>query len=283
MSAGLIPVFRKNGEPKFLALRIYDYWDFPKGIVEPGESQLESAKRELLEETGIREIQFTWGEDYLETEMYAKQKIARYYLAEVFNDAVKISHEHHEYRWFTAEELEPLLVDRLKKVLHWGAARSTLGPAFLVDENVSGLAKWLRLVGWDTVTLAFGSRDDEVVMKAFDEGRVILTNDRILSTKLDRELCFFLPQESLFQQFIRVVNKFSLPQKQCWFSRCTICNSFIKPFEKKDFKELRPPEKIEQKYKSGELRLWSCPQCDRFYWKGSHLERIERTLSSLNP
>ena len=51
----------------FLMLRAYRNWDFPKGMVEPGEEPLVAARREVREETLIEDLQFNWGEIYRET------------------------------------------------------------------------------------------------------------------------------------------------------------------------------------------------------------------------
>ena len=66
---------------RFLLLRAYRYWDFPKGAVEQQETPLAAAIREVCEETGLTGLEFAWGEDYLETEPYNRGKVARYYLA----------------------------------------------------------------------------------------------------------------------------------------------------------------------------------------------------------
>lgn len=281
ISAGVIPVFRSGTESKYLALRVYNYWDFPKGLIEKDESSIESALRELKEETGLSHAEFSWGEDYIETEPYAQRKIARYFLTEVFDTHVKISPEHHEFGWFSYNDLNHLFGERLQKILDWGVARSTLAPSFLVDENVSGLAKWLRLVGWYAL-VTLGKNDDEILAKAFEDGRIILTSDRHLSTRVASGYCMYLPQESIFQQFLRIAEKFSLPAKQCWFSRCTICNFYIRPYEVIDFNFEKVPQEIQKKYLNGNFRLWTCPHCGRFYWKGSHLERIAKRLEQLS-
>ena len=53
-SAGVVVVRRFDGAPRCLLLRCYGYWDFPKGEVEPGEEPLQTARREVTEETGLR-------------------------------------------------------------------------------------------------------------------------------------------------------------------------------------------------------------------------------------
>jgi 8-oxo-dGTP pyrophosphatase MutT (NUDIX family) len=127
ISAGVIVVRRESSGWKFLVLRAYRNWDFPKGEVEAGESPLETAVRETREETGITELSFRWGTVYKETKPYKHgTKVARYFLAETAQTAVVFSvnpqiggPEHHEYRWADASELRKLVAPRLVPVVEW--------------------------------------------------------------------------------------------------------------------------------------------------------------------
>ncbi len=127
LSAGIVLVREERGTWKYLFLRAYRNWDFPKGIVEPGENPLEAAKREVKEETGISDLDFRWGPIYRETEPYSGgKKIARYYVAEtragqvVFSVNPQIGRpEHHEYRWLTYPEIRELAPERLKDIIEW--------------------------------------------------------------------------------------------------------------------------------------------------------------------
>jgi 8-oxo-dGTP pyrophosphatase MutT (NUDIX family) len=130
-AAGAVVFRRSERGIRLLLLRAYKNWDFPKGLVEPGEGELEAAKREVREETGLRELDYPFGEEFKETLPYAGNKVARYYLAET--DAEKIGlpvspelgrPEHHEYRWVSFDEAEDLLPPRLAIVLEW--ARKTI-------------------------------------------------------------------------------------------------------------------------------------------------------------
>ena len=132
LSAGVVVARRAEDGWRVLLLRVYNYWDCPKGVVEPGEEPLTTARREVLEETGIEDLEFLWGEEFVETPPYSKNKVARYYLAATNSDAIKLSvspelgaPEHHEFRWVTFDEAEDLLPPRLAIVLEW--ARETLG------------------------------------------------------------------------------------------------------------------------------------------------------------
>jgi len=130
-AAGAVVFRRTERGIRILVLRAYKNWDFPKGMVDPGEDQLHAAKREVAEETGLAELDYPFGDEYRETLPYSGNKIARYYLAETGEHEIELPvspelgrPEHHEYRWVTFDEAEELLPPRLAIVLDW--ARKTL-------------------------------------------------------------------------------------------------------------------------------------------------------------
>lgn len=121
---------RLEGAHRCLLLRCFGYWDFPKGEIEPGEDPLQAARREVTEETGLTDLDFRWGEDFVETPPYSRGKVARYYLAQSRAGEVilpvnpELGHpEHHEYRWVELERAPALLGPRLQKVLAWARER----------------------------------------------------------------------------------------------------------------------------------------------------------------
>lgn len=126
LSAGIIPIRAKAENFEFLLLRCFKYWDFPKGEIDQGEAPLQSALRELQEETTIENVALTWGESFYETEVYSKGKTARYYLAQVLGnpEVVLLPNsegivEHHEYRWVNYEQGIELTNPRIQKVFEW--------------------------------------------------------------------------------------------------------------------------------------------------------------------
>ena len=111
-------------------MRVYNYWDFPKGVVEQGENPLAAAQREFFEETALTDVEFPWGHSYIETPPYSYGKIARYYIGQVRSLNVLLQPnpltqltEHHEYRWLSFAGARQLLVPRVRSVLDWANER----------------------------------------------------------------------------------------------------------------------------------------------------------------
>ena len=115
-----------------LMLRAYRNWDFPKGIKEDGEQPMETAVREVGEETSISSLDFEWGDRHKETGRYNRGKVARYYLAKTDQESVEMgispelgAPEHHEFRWVSFDEAYDLASPRVRLVVQW--ARQVIG------------------------------------------------------------------------------------------------------------------------------------------------------------
>jgi bis(5'-nucleosidyl)-tetraphosphatase len=131
LSAGVVVVRDTTEGQRVLLLRAYRYWDCPKGVVEAGEDPFDAAQREVHEETGITGLEFRWGRDFIETESYSRNKVARYYVALTREDHVKLpvnpvlgAPEHHEWRWCTWDDAVQLANTRIVRVLAWARKKS---------------------------------------------------------------------------------------------------------------------------------------------------------------
>ena len=128
-SAGVVVVHVAGAAVQYLLLRAYKNWDFPKGLVEPGEQPLDAARREVKEETTLVNLVFDWGQSYMDTGPYNKGKISRYYLARSNETQVHLPinpelgfPEHQEARWVGFETALNMVSPRLKPVIHWASA-----------------------------------------------------------------------------------------------------------------------------------------------------------------
>jgi 8-oxo-dGTP pyrophosphatase MutT (NUDIX family) len=134
LSAGVVVLRRSPVGWRLLLLRAYRNWDFPKGMVEPGEDPLAAARREVREETLIDDLEFNWGEVYLETGPYGNRKIARYYVAATHTEKVSLPvslelgrPEHDEWRWVDRETALSLVATRLQPIVRWAAEAVGVG------------------------------------------------------------------------------------------------------------------------------------------------------------
>lgn len=132
-SAGAIVFKRDKKTGKILYLLLHypsashraekNFWDFPKGHVEKGEKEIDTVKREIFEETGLKNIKIY--ENFKETIKYYFRfqgktilKFVTFYLAEAFEEKVKISPEHIGFLWLDFEKAkEKLTFENSKKIL----------------------------------------------------------------------------------------------------------------------------------------------------------------------
>ena len=126
LSAGVVIIHRKDGHCRYLLLRCFRHWDFPKGMVEPGELPLDAACREVVEETSLAVLDFEWQHEFIETPPYGPGKVARYYVASVATDEIELpislelgKPENDEFRWLEYHDARSLLSPRIVRVLDW--------------------------------------------------------------------------------------------------------------------------------------------------------------------
>ncbi|MDQ2685938.1 MAG: NUDIX domain-containing protein [Thermoproteota archaeon] len=125
ISAGAVLFLNGEGtELMYLILNYsYGHWDFPKGNIEPGETETETVFREISEETGIQDIQVVDGFRQQISYKYRKKsklinKTVIYYLAETKSREVVLSFEHNSFGWYTFDQaLEKLSFENSKRVL----------------------------------------------------------------------------------------------------------------------------------------------------------------------
>jgi hypothetical protein len=145
-------------------------------------------------------------------------------------------------------------------------------PSFLLDGMLGSLARWLRIMGYDSAYLR-DVADGELLAILGD--RYLLTRDRQLAQRAGAR-GFYLESDDLDLQMFAVVEHFGL-RFSMERTRCTACNG---PLEKvpKDLVKDRVAEgtwKVHQDF-------WMCLECGKVYWQGAHWKNIRRRLDKLS-
>jgi uncharacterized protein with PIN domain len=143
----------------------------------------------------------------------------------------------------------------------------------LLDGMLGRLAKWLRLLGYDTAYFP-DLDDDELVRLARAKGRVLLTRDREL-TRRRGLTCLLVESDELEEQLKQVISELNLEAEQT-FSRCPVCNTPLREVEKLSVKERVPPYVFRTKE-----HFSLCPECDRIYWRGTHWARMREEIARI--
>jgi len=150
---------------------------------------------------------------------------------------------------------------------------------FVADNNVGKLARWLRLIGYDTVL--FKQKDDAQMIKiALGDNRVILTKDaqfvkrRMVTNGALKTV--YIDQDDPEVQVREVVETLSLDHDFKPFSRCLECNRALVARDKEDVRGLIPARVFET-----QTQYTQCPACQRIYWPGTHWQAMGKKLKDL--
>jgi uncharacterized protein len=143
--------------------------------------------------------------------------------------------------------------------------------SFLCDQNLRRLGKWLRIMGFDTLSMR--NWDDELVRQARRADRIVLT--RRVSMQ-GRDGFVYLGSDVLADQVRQLQTLFELKASARPFTRCSRCNTVLEPIAPPAVKG-RVPEYVFMQHE----RFVECPGCGRIYWPGTHLDRVEEMLKSV--
>ncbi len=145
----------------------------------------------------------------------------------------------------------------------------------LADGMLGRLARWLRILGYDT---AFDPQADDwtLVRRARAEARLLLTRDRQLANRRGTP-ALLIESEELADQVQQVVATVGPPPEGA-FTRCPVCNERLASLSREAARERVPPHVYRTQQ---EFRL--CPACNRVYWRGTHWQRMREALDGFNP
>jgi len=141
-----------------------------------------------------------------------------------------------------------------------------MNPSFAVEKTLGKLAKWLRLLGFDTVY------EQGLTPETFAgerHNRILLTRTRRTWEANAPEDCLLITADRVFDQLKQVIRTLSLHIDDIRpFSRCISCNTPIAPIDKTAVYG-RVPDYIWETHE----RFQHCDQCRQTFWEGSHVDR----------
>ena len=144
-------------------------------------------------------------------------------------------------------------------------------PRFLADVHLGSLARKLRLLGIDTAYVP-GADDDELVVRAAVQDRVLLTKDRQLLCRRALPHGALVRGTGATEQLDDVLDRFA-PDLNPW-TRCAACNGLLAP---------TPRESVADRLPAGTRRTYeefvACERCAHVYWHGAHSRRLEALVA----
>ena len=146
---------------------------------------------------------------------------------------------------------------------------------FVADSMLGKLARWLRILGYDTAYDPF-AEDDALLRQAEAEDRILLTRDVPLSERAPEGCCILVAHDKLDGQMAQLVQTLGLDLDRETFTRCLICNDPIVDVSRDAVRDRVPPYVFQT-----QTRFHRCPTCGRIYWRGTHLDRMSERLAKI--
>ena len=144
---------------------------------------------------------------------------------------------------------------------------------FICDRNLGKLAKWLRILGYDTLYCR-GNADRDFLRKADREGRICLTRKRVFAQRRYSGRLVVIEADRVEGQIGEVVKVLSLtPDPSRRMSLCLLCNAPLEEVAREAVEGLVPVH-VYENY----VKFRRCSQCGRVYWPGTHRLHIEDCL-----
>ena len=143
-------------------------------------------------------------------------------------------------------------------------------PAFLCDEMLQRLGRWLRAAGYDVVMAVEGETDYELLRQAIEEKRLLITRDREMAKmRRAKDTVILLQADSLEACAKELAERLTVNWQFDPFSRCLQCNTLLTNATTDQCQDV--PEDIK-------TPVYYCPDCQQVFWDGSHVQRMREHL-----
>jgi uncharacterized protein len=144
----------------------------------------------------------------------------------------------------------------------------------LIDEMLTGLARWLRAAGHDAALAPPGAPDLTLIEQALADARVLVTKDRALHHRASgRCPSVLLEADGVAHEAAALSAVLPVDWLQAPFTRCVMDNSVLRPMAPEELATL-PGDTASL---PGPFN--ACPRCGRLYWPGSHVKRMRERLA----
>jgi len=145
------------------------------------------------------------------------------------------------------------------------------------DEMLLRLGRWLRAAGYDAAIAASGWADAEIMARCIAEARILITRDRHLEARVrGRVRVVRLAEDRVEEQAGALRSALGIDWQYAPFTRCVLDNPPLEPAPPEMAAEVPPDSRAA----GGPLRR--CPECDRLYWPGGHVRRMQTKLLLFN-
>lgn len=145
-------------------------------------------------------------------------------------------------------------------------------PSFLLDGMLGSLARWLRIMGYDSEYL---KDQEDGALLALQGERYLLSRDRQLAQRAGAR-GLYLESDELDMQLSAVVQRFGL-RFDLERTRCTACNGPLHKVPKDLVKD-----QVAEGTWNGHQEFWRCQDCGKVYWQGAHWKNIRRRLEEIS-
>ena len=146
---------------------------------------------------------------------------------------------------------------------------------FIADAHLGGLARLLRMCGFDTL-YDNAIDDQEIAAIAAREECIVLTRDReLLKRRVIDHGCYVRAHKPA-QQLRELFQRLDLAGSAHPFSLCLHCNVPLQPIDQEQARE-RLPSRVGCSYS----RFMQCERCQRLFWQGSHWRNMQTLLAPL--
>lgn len=146
-------------------------------------------------------------------------------------------------------------------------------PRFIADVHLGGLARHLRLLGFDTLW-SNDLEDEQIIRVAAQQRRIILTRDRGILRNGRVTRGYWLRHTGSLSQMKELVRALDLGRAFRPYTRCLECNSLLGAASRLSVAG-KVPLQVFLVYRD----FRRCAHCGRIYWRGSHLQQLDRVIA----